>query len=325
MPIMESYQFVVDEKPYCIADWDLRKKNTDFLKGIDTGYFEHVALQQSNLLDGDEQKYAALTLRQAYSHALETFFALLSAFIQAPQCPLGWMLKYENRDLYSMVRKLIEHRPVMNRLAVPTRWDSLSSAIHQFRLEDSEKERRIKEGFAALWERLARGFIDRRASAEYNSIKHGLRIRPGGLSVSIGLQPGPGVRAPREAMQSLGGSAFGSSYFVAEQVGEHKLGFRPHSHHRNWNPQRFAGILLLLDMSIRNVVSGLRGLGGEDWSTLEFVWPEDVSDFDKPWSVAVPIEWSNFDTAMGGDDVDPCTKDEVLAEYSKTAAADSVR
>lgn len=36
---MERVEFVIDETPYACWDWDLRKKNLEFLDGIDADYF----------------------------------------------------------------------------------------------------------------------------------------------------------------------------------------------------------------------------------------------------------------------------------------------
>jgi hypothetical protein len=126
-----------------------------------------------------------------------------------------------------------------------------------------------------------------------------------------------GVPAPREEMVSLGGSVFGSSYFVATPVGEHKLIFRPASHSHNWNPQRLSGQVLLLSMSISNVVTYLRGAGGESYETLRYTWPGEPDDFQRPWTESVSIEWSNFDTVVTQGDVDACTKEEILAGYNE--------
>jgi hypothetical protein len=43
--------------------------------------------------------------RPGYAQALETFFALNCAAVQAPNCPLGWMLMYDDAQLFSVVKK----------------------------------------------------------------------------------------------------------------------------------------------------------------------------------------------------------------------------
>jgi hypothetical protein len=79
---MERYPFVVNETPYCIWDMNINQTDLDFLNMIDPHYFQHVAMVNGELLEGESSHYAAITLRTAYSHALETFFALLCATIQ---------------------------------------------------------------------------------------------------------------------------------------------------------------------------------------------------------------------------------------------------
>ena len=58
------------------------------------------------------------------------------------------------------------------------------------------------------------------ARAEYNSIKHGLRVNPGGSYIAVGAEQTPGVPAPPEAMRSMGGSPYGSTFFEIEHRAE---------------------------------------------------------------------------------------------------------
>jgi len=67
----------------------------------------------SELLEGDQKQYAAATLRIAYSQGLETLFALLCAVVQAPDCVIGWFLKYRNSELFELVRKIREGQIIL--------------------------------------------------------------------------------------------------------------------------------------------------------------------------------------------------------------------
>jgi hypothetical protein len=70
-----------------------------------------------------------------------------------------------------------------------------------------------------------------------SSPKHGLRTRPGGLTLAIGFEETPGIPAPPEKMHNLGGSKFGTSYFSREKVLEsNRINFRPRRQSRNWDP-----------------------------------------------------------------------------------------
>jgi hypothetical protein len=108
--------FAIDETPYCVWDWDVAGQNLRFLESLDPGYFEHLAKIHGELLEGEEKQYAATALRAAYSHGLETLFALLGATVQAPDCAVGWLLKYQNRELNEVVRKIHNRQSILSKL-----------------------------------------------------------------------------------------------------------------------------------------------------------------------------------------------------------------
>src|SRR5690349_21028069 len=83
--------FVVNEKPFCVWEWDLPQRNLDFIGSLDAEYFEYVAKISARELEGEDCQRAAVTIRAAYSHGLETLFALLFAALQAPACMVGWI------------------------------------------------------------------------------------------------------------------------------------------------------------------------------------------------------------------------------------------
>ena len=90
---MESIKFVINDIAFACWDWELGRKNIEFLEGIDSEYFAYVANLHIMHINDDENKHrAALSLRLAYSHGLETLFALLCSAVQAPQCTIGWVL-----------------------------------------------------------------------------------------------------------------------------------------------------------------------------------------------------------------------------------------
>jgi hypothetical protein len=120
-----QYRFLkVGNKEFCVWDYDLMQQNQGFLESIDPKYFEYVAnIYAREIIDRDEPKllalldrisdyfgkklgreyssksegsqYASLGVRFAYSHGLETLFALIAAFMQAPMCPFAWIRLYQ--------------------------------------------------------------------------------------------------------------------------------------------------------------------------------------------------------------------------------------
>ena len=78
--------FMVADEPICLwSTEDIIPQNLHFLDDIDPAFFMYQA--QSNLKLFNYKKYkrhAAVAIRIAFSHGLETLFSLLGAFIQAP-------------------------------------------------------------------------------------------------------------------------------------------------------------------------------------------------------------------------------------------------
>ncbi|HEV7746101.1 MAG TPA: hypothetical protein VGO56_13965 [Pyrinomonadaceae bacterium] len=104
-------RFAVNETPYCFWDLDVHGKNLEFVNKIDPKYFEHIADLHGELLEADQKQYAAAALRLAYSHGLETLFALLCPAVQAPDCVIGWFLKYRNSELLIRLElAVVQHR-----------------------------------------------------------------------------------------------------------------------------------------------------------------------------------------------------------------------
>lgn len=318
MNSIQYSKFAVDESPFTVWEWDLRERNLAFINDVDPGYFEYLADAYVQGLETDEQQQrSALSLRTAYSHGLETFFALLFATIQAPDCVIGWLHKYDLGDLRNLIQKVQTWQPILSKLRIePVTWETISSTMFvSLSLEDKEKEHRIKQHFATAWARFADDFIDEKSSQEYNSIKHGLRVRAGGFSLAIGLQDTLGTPAPPEKMHSLGGSEFGSSFYIPEKIGDNKLHFRVRRYSRNWRPENFVYGLHLISLSLQNVLSFLKILNGVDATTVQFSWPSDESHFEEPWRLIAGVTAMGMDTIIATEHITVFNKDEILAVY----------
>jgi hypothetical protein len=318
---LQYYSFVVDETPYCIWGWDLAEENQRFLEGIDAGYFAYLADAHGAALDGDHRHHAALALRAAYSQALETFFALLGAAIQAPQCPIGWILKYQIGELRSLVRKLRSGGRIYSRIAGPITWESLTSVILTPNLDDASAQT-IRRNYARLWRRFSLEFLDAAAHDEYNSIKHGLRARPGGFMLSVGLSDEPGVPPPDERMSPPSGSTFGTSFFEVEKVGADRRNLQLCHTSLNWHPENLISGLELLSASIKNVLTHLQIQAGKPGSEFEFVSPEDEDSFEAPWRVSISYTRIRQNPSVRPEHIKPQSKDEILAAYGSETGTD---
>jgi hypothetical protein len=313
---IDNVTIVTDETPFCVWDWNLHGLETQFLAGIDPGYFAYMAKTHEAQLDGEEAQHAALALRMTYRHAQETLMSLLCALVQAPDCVVGWLHKYKNQDLENVVEKLHRRQPVMTKLNLPDlSWDTLSDFVHRsLSLEDKEKEVRIKRGFGTFWSRIASEFLDEGGRREYNSIKHGLRTRSGGFHLKIGLETTPGVPCPPDQMKSIGGSGFGTTFYVPESInGVEKCNLKIVSSSRNWLPELLAARIWVMSLSMGNILSFFKILNGSDPATQQFSW--DLGMFETCWAYTTGATASSFHLLLEARDIQPLTKQQVLDRY----------
>jgi hypothetical protein len=322
---MQYIPFVVNETPYCMWDWDIKEIHLRLLDRIDPQYFEHIAKQHANLLDRDEKQYAAMVLRTTYSHALESLFALLCATAQAPGCLLGWLLKYQNHDLYEVTGKIHVGSDSL-KIRLPIKhldWHSLAAQIIVFGdAENSEKSSRLPNLYGELWHRLAEDFLNKDMTSEYNSVKHGLRIHIGGFSLHMGLEPEPGVIPSPDQMRLMVNSTFGSSFYSAEPLTD-KLNFRVKEHSVNWDPLMYVHSLGLISLSIENIIGYLKVRAYEvDPSQVKVRIPIDETVFQKPWESNLGFSRFEMNSVIESNSIRPLSKQTILDSY-KTVERDT--
>lgn len=316
---MQYSKFAVDEKAFCMWEWDLHERNLAFINNIDPAYFEYVANTHRDAMKIDEQRqHAALSLRTAYSHGLETFFALLFATIQAPDCVIGWLHKYDIGDLRSLIEKVNKWQPIHSKLKIkPITWDVISNTVHEsLSLEDKAKEEQIKVRYAREWGRLAADLSDVKMGLEYNSIKHGFRVKSGGFRLAVGLAGESGA-AP-EKMHLLGDSEFGSSFFIPEKIDTaNKLNFRAKRHSINWKPEKLFYDLFFISASIKNVIAYLNVLNGVDAANVQFCWlNEETYAYLRESRKPTPgMTSTGFDHIITEEDIASFSKDQILSVY----------
>jgi hypothetical protein len=301
--------FAVDETPRCMWGEGLAAQNRTFLEGLDPSFFNHVAETNLPALESSGRHHAALAIRLAYAQALETLFALICAAVQAPHCPLGWILSYENRHLFSVVRKLNEGSHLFARHPQPLTWMRLSHIIHAFTHADEREDSRIKTLFANTWAGLAHELLDRGASDEYNSIKHGFRARPGGFSLRIGS------RDPDAAPVIDSRSEFGTRSYHVERLSRDRINFYAEDAARNWAPIALAVRIELIVLSIQNVVSYLLTRVGSAGGKVQFRWPEDTEALQMAWQSDFSIESMRGGMRLSRDEIEPKSVADVLGAY----------
>jgi len=275
--LLEWRGFVINDRPACMWGFDLPDQNHEFLSSIDPAYFNQAVAAQLPLLETENRQNAALAIRTTYAHALETLFALLCAAVQAPHCPLGWILKYRPGDVPKVVRKIQEGAELLTRLRFNDGWQGISERIHLFVLEDPEEERRIKRLFGDLWLRLAWDFLDDWGSIEYNSIKHGLRSKASGFALRIARTDEPAAPVVDST------SEYGSRFFAMKPIREDSVNFSVQRVSRAWAPRALAIRTELIGASLTNVTSFLKVHSGAAMDSVNFEWPDPDNDITGAW------------------------------------------
>lgn len=310
--------FVVDERPYCVWEWDLPERNAEFLSRVDPRYFEYLGRSLAKDLDGEDRQRAAVALRAHYAHGIEAFFSLLFAALQAPDCIPGWLLKYQLDDLDHLIKVVQGHGRMKTRVELEEcSWKGLALAIHKGPATAPEVAPLITEGFAGLWARFAHDFTNEKQRAEFNSIKHGFRIGPGGFILRIGPDKGDGKRPPSSEMHSLGGSKFGSTFYIPEYLKKTRHNFRIRKHSLNWVPENHIQGLQALSISIGNVITFLKGVNGIGTEKDNYFIPSDPEYFIAPWKLAPGVHGIGIDTIVTNEQIDIISKEEILSSYNK--------
>lgn len=320
--MVQNSIFIVNEEPYCIWEIDIAERNSEFLEGIDTKYFDYLLDVH---IESEDEKRAAIALRATLHHAMETMFSLLGAYIQAPNCAYAWIAKCSNKELRQLVKNIGGYRNELHtKLNIEqVSWKSVSKLIFQCYKPDTERNAQTIKLFSSLWQKLAHEFIDMNHVDEYNSIKHGFRVRSGGFSLAVGLEHEYGVAPPNDEMKMIGSSEHGSTFFKIESVGALKKNrsIRSKRTSINWKVEKVALLIQLVSMSITNVVSALKIANGAQSGTCQFLRPEEDADFEKPWSYSPGVTSCNMDFIINDNDVIPTTRKELLeklSEYKKS-------
>jgi hypothetical protein len=183
--------FAVNEKVRCYWDTDLQGKNAEFIRGIDPEYFRYLAATHGENLDGspEERAHAAMAVRSAYHHGVETLFALVFAGLQAPDCVVGWVQQYGQDDLRELVGSVGGEPPrYLKILPKPWTWEGVARSVFAPCYGRADDVGEVVALFGRFFSRLAREFMNERHIDEYNSIKHGLRLTPGATGINIAFQ-----------------------------------------------------------------------------------------------------------------------------------------
>lgn len=299
------YNFVVHDRPCAVWSLDLQAENQTFLDGIDHSYFTALVDSQVPLLDSEATRMnAALAIRLTYGHALETFFGLVGAMIQAPHCPLGWILTYKPDELRSVLEDVTATRLEFSRIPGPVTWEVVSETIHRRLPPDQDA---LKALFASLWRRLAADYVAELKIEEYNSLKHGLRVTAGGFSLALGNETDA---APVLDSRSTFGCRFPSRNKLD------RYNFSIENAGVNWNPIALAARVEFLSISINNVLCFLKEQCATEDTVIRLLWPAGPADaWDMPWHADFIIEQMRGGRVFSKEDVCLRMRDDILSTY----------
>ena len=316
------YPFLVGERAYCVWEWNLPELNQQFIRRLDPKYFHYVAETNYSQIEGENNQRAAIAMRTAYHHGLEALFAIVFSTLQAPECIPGWLHKYTNAQLRALCKQAQYELPIIpNRLGLEqTNWPSIVNKLMPISSNDPELISGIHDGFTKAWTRFANDLIDINQQDEYNSIKHGFRVNPGGFTLSFGVEDISGVPSKPENMKPLGGSVYGTSFYkpsVPDNATEdfNKSNFRLKTSSLNWIPELVARRLQLISISIANVIGYLKTMYDMDGDEVRFHAPSDLNEFDLPWSKSTGTTHASFNLNLDVTEITPMTSDEIKATY----------
>jgi hypothetical protein len=289
----------------------------EFLNGIDGEYFDYAIKVH---LEADDEKRSSIALRTTLHHAIETLFLLLGAYIQAPDCAYAWIAKCSNKELRDLVSKVSGLRNTLfTKLNIEkVSWEEVSKSVFHCYQPETDQNKNTVKLFASFWRRLAHEYADQNHVDEYNSLKHGFRVRSGGFAVAIGLEHEYGVPPPEDEMQLIGQSDFGTSFFRIEPI-ENSKGDRNLRSRRtsvNWKIEKVILLAQLVSMSINNVVSALKIVNGAKSGTCKFLRPQEDTDFDKPWQYTPGVTSCNMDFVVDKRQILAVTRKELLDKLS---------
>jgi hypothetical protein len=324
---LQNLKFVVNEKPYCVWDFDLKNKNREFIQNFEVNHFEFLSNLFENLWNNEEddnnKQALSIEIRRSYSLALETFFSILGAALQAPDCIPGYLAKYRLSDLRNLVKRIYNSEKFLSRFDLENfDFISISKFIHFIEIDDEKKLNQIVEQYGILWKRFAQDFLDDKLSKEYNSMKHGFRTKSGGFSVSIGKQKPPNKSADPKDMKSFGGSTYGAQYFLDENYDKSGMNFTLSINLQNWNPENFINGLQLISFSLNNIFSFLKQFENFCSGETKYIVPSDLSGFDAPWKIPIPAANVAIKEKFDSKCIKLCSKDDILKnmkiKYTRT-------
>ncbi len=284
--------FCVNKRPWLVADPDLNARNLEFLSGIDVEYFKY-CLNVHRKAEVPDHRHASIAMQSTLYHALETLFSLIGVLLQAPDCGFAWIAKCQTADLVQLLERVSEKDQTLFTKLVnqDISWEGIALRIVE--LCESKTPSDLPSEYAhyhgKCLGRLAAEMINQDKRDEYNSIKHGFRIQPGGfqLWISLANDEMPTPPSSSDGMDLVAESDYGASFFKLVPLSSSKKerGLKPERVSTNWNPTRIMLLTQLAHSYIVNVHCALKRLNNVAGEHLFVTFP-DLRELEKPWQIA---------------------------------------
>jgi hypothetical protein len=312
-PMLEGMTMTVGYRPAVYWSWEFRRLQVDYLDGIDPEYFSYQVDLLAPELNGSNAQRAAVAIRTYYSQALETLFALLGSSVQSPLSPAPWMLHYKISDLCDLIDVIRQELSIRNRMSLPyLSWKSIAEKITPWQIGDSTAEH--IDAMVLAMRRFANEFQDDQFQEEYNSIKHGLRVRPGGSFLAFGIQHTPGVPASADQMNVMYSYRFGSSFLKSESLSERKFQYAFFRAARNWDYENISERVKIICACIGNTLAYLKLRNGFDPASIPF-YQLSVRQVDEAVDGAVSLGAFTMNRRIEAAWVDSLSREEILNSY----------
>lgn len=272
---MDKKLFMVSNKPLALWGTNLDRANRAYLDDVDGDFFTSVAetLYEEAKGRGRSAKRAKIALRFIYLNSLETLFALLSASIQAPDCVLGWLMKYRISDIRTVLQAINRNEYVYNKWELKTlNWESVFRALFPLSEKINHFDQ-IEIAFCKAWKMLSRDFLNDISRNEYNSIKHGLRCR---------FNPQVALTITNNGISTrFRGSRSGLSFPVVSEIeGFDKkfshCNFTYSNVYKSWYPYKLLSRIRLISISINNIANVVKRINHQGKLKISFLSPEPL-------------------------------------------------
>lgn len=312
------YPFCVVERPFQLWGHDVAQDNIDFLTRVDAAFYwraahqfigEPAAEEEAGTDESDaERKDVASLARLLWHHGAETLVMMVGAYMQAPGAVHGYFLKCRTEDAITVAKSLAQGERLKYDRLVGKEFSltNLLSGIHRCAgwSEHDERVSRLCRAFRSV----LRDFIRDEQRHEYNSIKHGLRAHHGRFAMAVGIQEAPGIPAPPEAMEFIGGSRDASFFDVARPLQNatkqvSKINFKTDKVSVAWSLEKAIAELQLISILLNNCVSALRICNGAGAGTVQFQYVHD-DESEAFWDTYFGLHAGNVSTASMGIEID---------------------